>query len=115
MIEGGENLFLEGDDFADVQPMAVREVHMGCPKSWLKRVFVAVHGKHELMVALYLYHWHVVRKSRTIAVTNGELAELGIRRTSKYRALDRLERAGIIKIKRRLSRQALEVTLKIVR
>ena len=111
----GEDLFLEGDDFTNVQPaVAIPEGrrrdggHIGCPLSWFKLVFPIVRGKNELAVALHIYRLRVIRRSRTIAVSNTLLAELGIDRFAKYRALRRLAEAGIITVKRRC-RGSLEV------
>jgi hypothetical protein len=73
-------------------------------------VFPIVRGKNELAVALFLYRLHTVRRSRTVKLSNERLmAEIGIDRYAKYRALRRLANAGIITIKRR-SGQALEIT-----
>lgn len=75
--------------------------HIGCPLSWFKLVFPIVRGKNELAVALYLYRLRSVRRSRSITVSNTTLlAELGIDRFAKYRALERLAAAGIITVKR---------------
>jgi hypothetical protein len=75
--------------------------HIGCPLSWFTLVFPVVRGKNELAVALCLYRLRMVQRSRTVTVSNvGLLAELGIDRFAKYRALQRLAKAGIITIKR---------------
>jgi hypothetical protein len=84
---------------------------IGCPLSWFKRVFPVVHGKNELAVALYLYRLSKVCGSRTMVVSNERLlAELGIDRYAKYRALRRLAAAGIIILKHHHKR-AIQVTL----
>ena len=76
--------------------------HIGCPLAWFRLVFPVVHGKNELAVALYLYRLRMVRRSRTITVSNVRLfAELGIDRFAKYRTLSRLANAGIITVRRR--------------
>jgi hypothetical protein len=78
---------------------ASRDGHIGCPLSWFRLVFPVVRGKNELAVALWLYRLRSVRHSRTITVSNGPLAEFGIDRFAKYRALRRLAEAGLIRIK----------------
>jgi hypothetical protein len=84
--------------------------HIGCPLSWFKLVFPIVRGKNELAVALHIYRLRMVRRSRTVTISNGGLlAELGIDRFAKYRALRRLADAGVIKVKRH-NRRAIEVT-----
>jgi CRP-like cAMP-binding protein len=73
-------------------------------------VFPIVRGKNELAVALHIYRLRMVRRSRTVTISNGGLlAELGIDRFAKYRALRRLADAGVIKVKRH-NRRAIEVT-----
>jgi len=85
-----------------------RDGHIGCPLSWFRLVFPVVRGKNELAVALWLYRLRSIRRSRTITVSNGPLAELGIDRFAKYRALRRLAKAGLIRIKSN-NRKALNV------
>ena len=82
--------------------------HIGCPLAWFRQVFPVVRGKNELAVALWLYRLRSIRRSQTITVSNGPLAELGIDRFAKYRALRRLAKAGLIRIKSN-NRKALNV------
>jgi hypothetical protein len=82
---------------------------IGCPLSWFMLVFQVVRGKNELAFALYLYRLRMIRHSGTVKVSNSRLlTELGIDRYAKYRALRRMEQAGIITLKRQNSR-SLEV------
>jgi hypothetical protein len=75
--------------------------HIGCPWWWFAAIFPIVRSKKELAVALYIYRLHVVRHSRTVAVSNtGLLADLGIDRHAKYRTLRRLADAGLATVKR---------------
>jgi hypothetical protein len=84
--------------------------HIGCPLSWFRLVLPVVHGKNELAVAQYIYRLRVIRRSRTVTVSNTRLmAELGINRYIKYRALKRLAKAKIITIKN-CNKEAPEVT-----
>lgn len=104
------------DDLANAKPARkARKVspagdptrHIGCPLWWFK---AAVHSGAELAVALILYRQHVIQGERTIAATNGRLmAELGVNRFAKYRAIRKLEEAGLITVRRR-GKRALEVT-----
>jgi hypothetical protein len=88
---------------------------IGCPLSWFKRVFPVVHGKNELAIALYLYRLSKVCGSRTMMVSNERLlAELGIDRYAKYRALRRLAEARIITLKHR-HKHAIQVTIQLQR
>jgi hypothetical protein len=95
------------DDLVDLPTAQIERAeadasrHIGCPLSWFRLVFPVVRGKSELAVALCLYRLRAVQRSRTVTVSNvGLLAELGIDRFAKYRALRRLSEAGIIIIKR---------------
>jgi CRP-like cAMP-binding protein len=95
------------DDLADLATGRIEQAeadasrHIGCPLSWFTLVFPVVRGKSELAVALCLYRLRAVQRSRTVTVSNvGLLAELGIDRFAKYRALRRLAEAGIITVKR---------------
>jgi hypothetical protein len=86
--------------------------HIGCPLSWFNLVFPIVRGKNELAVALFLYRLRAVNRSRTVSVTNGGLlAELKIDRFAKYRAIKRLEDAGIVAVDRR-NKKALKITFR---
>jgi hypothetical protein len=86
--------------------------HIGCPLSWFRLVLPVVHGKNELAVALYIYRLRVIRRSRTITVSNTRLlAELGIDRRVKYRTLKRLAKAGLITVKYH-NKEAPEVTFR---
>jgi hypothetical protein len=59
---------------------------------------------------VWLLHlaWKV--KSPTFPVPNGQLEQHGVSRYAKYRALVRLERAGLITVDRR-DRKTLNVTM----
>ena len=112
-----------GNDLADVvQPQRMRKAkprtaedpsrHIGCPMWWFKAVYPIVRGKGELAVALFLYRQRAVQASRTVPVTNVRLmAEIGIDRFTKYRAIKHLEDAGLITVRRR-NKKALEVTFR---
>jgi hypothetical protein len=70
--------------------------HIGCPLSWLKRVYPVARSKGDIVVWLWLWRLRSVRRSRTVAVSNNGLAELGIDRYAKYRSLKRFAKAGLI-------------------
>jgi hypothetical protein len=83
--------------------------HIGCPLWWFKLVFPIVRGKNELAVALYIYRLRMVRHSLTLTITNERLlAELGINRFAKYRALQRLADAKVISLRQR-GKHAVEI------
>jgi hypothetical protein len=106
----------QADDLdVPVRRRAARELsdlrHIGCPLAWFMVVFPIMRSKNELAVALHIYRLRSIRRSRTVAVSNmGLLADLGIDRFTKYRALRRLAGAGLIKIKQHNNKRSLEIT-----
>jgi hypothetical protein len=68
---------------------------MGCPKA---------------MVYVWLVHRARMTGKRTVAMPNGELAEYGVARETKRRALLELEAGGVIAVSRQ-SRKTPQVTL----
>jgi hypothetical protein len=117
-----DSLWVDGPDgFEDVKPATESKRRIkskpkqagrfiGCPLGWLKLVFPVVHGRDELVVALALWRLRSIRGRRTVPVSNmALLAELGVDRGAKYRALKRLVAAGIITVKRE-GKRALVVT-----
>jgi hypothetical protein len=115
-----EDLWVDGpDDLARVpkvkKPPARRrsDRFIGCPISWLKRVRPTVRSAEQLVVALYIYRLTVVRRSKTVRVSNAELQrEFGIERRVKYRTLSCLERAGLIRIEGKTGRATVVTLLK---
>jgi hypothetical protein len=67
-------------------------------------------GRATLVVALSVYRRVQVCSNRTVTLPSGELAELGIVRQNKQRALIKLQRAGLIKVENESGRTA-RVTL----
>jgi hypothetical protein len=113
-----DSLWLDGDPLDDVQPIELTrnyrksDGYIGCPLSWLELVVPVVHGKGELVVALYLYRLRIVQQSRTVALPNTQLlARFGVNRFTKYRALQHLAEAGIISVKQR-NKEAPRVTFR---
>ena len=84
---------------------------IGCPLQWLRKVLPLTRSPGQLAVALYLYRLRVVRRSRTVRLSNAVLEkDLHLSQFTKYRILAHLEEAGAIKLGRRDGR-SLEVTL----
>jgi hypothetical protein len=84
---------------------------IGCPVWWFKAVYPVVCSKAELAIAIYLCRRRITSgKRKTFTVPNGELKSWGISRKVKYRTLDRLAAAGLIKLDRR-DGEALTVTI----
>jgi hypothetical protein len=113
-----EDLWLDGgkNDLASVQlpnrrsSNAGTSRHIGCPLAWFKRVLSVVHGRNELAIALYVYRLRAVQRRRTVVVSNAPLlADLGLDRYAKYRALRRLAEAGIVTVKRNNKRATVIV------
>jgi hypothetical protein len=117
-----EDTLQHGDPFDDPLWKAAEEAaraprrrrsreFIGCPMWWLKWVFPLTRSVEQLVVALYLYRLRAVRRTKTIQLSNVALEkDLGLSRFTKYRTLDRLEEAGVLKVGRRDGR-SLTVTL----
>jgi hypothetical protein len=87
------------------------EHFVGCPVWWLLRVLPVVESKTQLTVALYLWRRRIVcGNHKTFGVPNGELKSWGVSRKVKYRTLDRLAAAGMIRVNRK-GKEAHTVTI----
>lgn len=103
MAEKLDDLWIDGpDDIANAPALdGLREGFIGCPIWWLQRVASVVNTKEQLIVALYLWRRRVVcGDHKTFNVPNDELNVWGISRFIKYRTIDMLAVAGVIKINR---------------
>ena len=67
-------------------------------------------GVTALLVGLALWHLKGLRKADTFILSNLMLQEWGVQPDAKWRALRKLERAGLIKVDRR-GRRSPQVTL----
>ena len=108
MTDDLDNIWVggEADDLADVPAGAVkpakRDAFFGAPLWWIKRVAPLARGKSELLVAILLWRLRIVNKSRTVVLTNTRLlTDLGVGRSAKYRMLQQLEAAGLVRVARR--------------
>jgi hypothetical protein len=114
------NLFADGDPFdlpewqeaelmADAPPRPAKGF-VTCPLAWLARVRPLVRSVDQLLVAELLYRQCLMRRSKRVTLPNGELAELGISRHTKYQAIAWLKEAGAVTVEARNGR-AVTVTL----
>src|SRR5262245_60145274 len=85
--------------------------HVGAPLSFLIDVCQRTEGRTALIVALYVYRRTHVCRSQTVTLPAGELAELGIDRRDKNKALVKLEAAGLIRLERVAAGRSTKVTL----
>jgi hypothetical protein len=98
------DLWIDGpDDIASAKTLdeyqSSKDGFVGCPVWWLQHVMSVVNTKEQLVVAIYLWRRRVVcGNHKTFDVPNGELKIWGISRHIKYRTLDMLAAAGVIKI-----------------
>jgi hypothetical protein len=88
-----------------------RRSHIGCPLGYLADVCRLPEGRATVVVAIYIYRRVIVCKHRTVTLPGAELAELGVDRERKSRALTQLARAGIIRIEDNPSGHTAKVTL----
>lgn len=72
------------------------------PLVWLERA-ACLPGRC-LHVGIALWFLGGVQKSRVIALSNHASRRFGLDRNSKYRALDWLEKAGLISVQRKMGR-----------
>ena len=68
-------------------------------------------GRATLVVAELIYRRTYVCNSRTVTLSGAELAEMEITRPQKYKALARLEAAGILRIEKGGAGRTVKVTL----
>ena len=80
------------------RPRAKRLI--GAPLEFVAEVCRLTAGRATLVVALYIYRRVQICGNRTVTLPSGELAELGIVRQNKQRALIKLQRAGLIKVEK---------------
>jgi hypothetical protein len=78
------------------RPRAKRLI--GAPLKFVADVCRLTEGRAALVVALYIYRRVHICSGRTVTLPSGELAELGINRSYKRKALIKLQRAGLIKL-----------------
>jgi len=83
---------------------------VACPWAFLVDVCRLTEGRAALAVAVYVYRRTYVCTSQTVTLPTAELAELGVDRSLKQKALARLEAAGLIRIENTKGRSA-KVTL----
>jgi hypothetical protein len=84
---------------------------IGCPMAYLIDVCRLTKGRAALLVALLVFRRTVVCGSRTVTLPGGELAELGIDRSMKRKALARLKAGGLIRIEQDAPRHTTRATL----
>jgi hypothetical protein len=104
-----DDLWLEGDPFddpawqqallmANAPPRPTAKTHGVYSFAYLARVLPVLRASDRLVVALLLYRQCLMRRSKTVDLSNGELAKLGIGRMTKYRTLTLLREAGALAI-----------------
>jgi hypothetical protein len=81
------------------------------PLQWAAEMTAATHSK-KAMVGLWLLYKAWQTKSDTVTIANASLAGFGISRDLKLKALNQLEKAGLISIKRQPRRSPLVTLLR---
>ena len=92
-------------------PPRPAEGYITVPLAWLARVLLVIRTPTQLVVAEMIYRECLLRRSKTVPLSNGDLGELGISRYAKYRALAWLREAGVIAIEEANTRRSVRVTL----
>jgi len=85
--------------------------HVGFPWAFLADVCRLTEGRTALVVAIHIYRRVHVCRSATVTLPAAELAEVGIDRPQKSRALTKLEAAGLIRIEQGRAGQSRRVEL----
>jgi hypothetical protein len=101
-----KELFLEGDPFDDPvwqqaelmvdAPPRPAKGYVTCSLGWLAWAWPQVRSGRQLAVLLLIYRRCLWARSRTVSVPNGDLADIGLSRYGKYRALAALDELGLI-------------------
>ena len=107
----GDPLWQAAGLLANAPPRPVSKGHGVYSLAWLARVLPVVRTPTHLVVAMLIYRECLLRRSNTVALSNGALRELGISRYAKYRALAWLREAGVIAIEEANTRRSVRVTL----
>jgi hypothetical protein len=81
----------------DAPPRPAKD-YFTCSTAYLARVLPVLPSSNRLAVAMVIYRECLMRRSKTIDLSNAVLAELGVGRKTKYRALARLREAGAVTI-----------------
>src|SRR5262245_54234680 len=85
--------------------------HIGFPLAFLADVCRLTEGRATLVVAVLIYRRTKVCNSRTVTLPGHELADLGIDRSVKRKALVVLQEAGLVRVDRQSSGRTIKVTL----
>jgi hypothetical protein len=85
--------------------------HVGVPVDFLADVCRLTRGRSTVLVALCIYRRTCVCRSKTVTLPGADIAELGISRSLKNKALAKLEAAGLIRLEKGAGGQSARVTL----
>jgi hypothetical protein len=87
--------------------------YMGAPRAFWLDVYHSVtgHSGVALLVAALIYRRTKVCNARTVKLSGTELADFGIDRAQKLRALLKLQEAGLVRIDREGPGRSTKVTL----
>ena len=113
-----KNKYGIGDDFFEVEN--VKEIifqQKKVYKNFIPNIPLELYkqitqlGFSTTVLFTFLWFQHKLQKTNDIKVTNQKIAEFNINRSTKCRALKKLEAAGFIKIKNQKRGSSVEVTL----
>jgi hypothetical protein len=85
--------------------------YIGVPLDFMCDVCRQTTGRATLIVAMFIYRRTVVCRSRTVTLPTTELAEVGLSRSQKNKALVQLEAAKLLRRKPARVGQSTRVTL----
>jgi hypothetical protein len=84
---------------------------VGVPFAYMVAVCQSTRRWTTLAVALLVYRRTIVCKSQTVTLPRAELADCGINRSEKHRALNQLAAAGLLRIEPSRPGRSTRVTL----
>ncbi len=108
-VNGNDALWERAGLMDDAPPRPSKD-YIACPLAWLAGVLPVLRTSDRLAVALLLYRQCLMRRSKTVNLSNNEFAKLGIGRMTKYRALSLLQEAGAVTVEARNGR-SVRITL----
>jgi len=88
-------LWQQAEMMANAPPRPAKDYFI-CSAAYLARVLPILLRSERLAVALVIYRQCLIKRSRTIDLSNAMLSELGIGRMTKYRSLAQLREAGAV-------------------
>jgi hypothetical protein len=92
-------------------PTSPAKGYVTVPWVWVSKVLPFIVTASQLAVALWLYRQCLVKRSKTVDLSNGVLRAAGISRYTKYRTLAALSKAGALTMEETPHGRSIRATL----